>query len=280
MHLRAGEFKSTFPRPALVMGIINATPDSFSDGGQFLAPELAIARAQEMVNDGAGIIDVGGESTRPGAAPVSESEELRRVMPIIEGLVKKIRVPISIDTMKVEVARMALEAGASMVNDVGANREDAAMWQLVAETGVGYVCVHMQGTPPTIQSNPKYTNVAAEVKEFFLERMERLRNNGVQAEQIIFDPGIGFGKTAEHNLQLLGALRTFTSLPRPILIGVSRKSFITKLLGNGAAARLNGSLACACLASEAGVQIIRAHDVKETAQVIGMTEEVVGKRDA
>jgi dihydropteroate synthase len=278
VKLRAGQFEFSFPRPALVMGIVNVTPDSFFDGGRFLDEEAAVAHALQLVEQGAEIIDVGGESTRPGALPVAEPEELRRVMPVIEQLAGRIKVPISIDTVKPGVARAALAAGASIVNDVAANRADGALWRLVAETRAGYVCMHSQGTPQTMQASPAYTDVVREVGEFFSERTRRLSDCGVGRDQIILDPGIGFGKTVEHNLQLLGAARSFTSLERPLLLGVSRKSFIGKLLGAELAARLPGALACACLAVAAGVQIIRAHDVAETVQAIRMTEAILANQ--
>ena len=278
MILRAGQFEFSFPRPALVMGIVNVTPDSFSDGGRFLNPEAAVAHALWLVEQGAEIVDVGGESTRPGAVPVAEPEELRRVLPVIEQLAGRINVPISIDTAKPGVARAALAAGASIVNDVAASREDGALWRLVAETRAGYVCMHAQGTPQTMQAAPAYADVVREVREFFSERIRRLSDCGVGRDQIILDPGIGFGKTVEHNLQLLGAARAFTALERPLLLGVSRKSFIGKLLGAELGARLPGALACACLAVAAGVQIIRAHDVAETVQAIRMTEAILANQ--
>ena len=278
MKLRARQFEFTFPRPALVMGIVNVTPDSFFDGGRFLDAEAAVAHALQLVEQGAGIIDVGGESTRPGALPVAEPEELRRVMPVIEQLAGRIKAPISIDTVKPGVARAALAAGASIVNDVAGHREDPALWRLVAEAGAGYVVMHAQGTPQTMQAHPVYADVVHEVGEFFSERLRRLNDCGVGRDQIILDPGIGFGKTVEHNLQLLGAARSFTSFERPLLIGVSRKSFIGKLLGAELAARLPGALACACAAVAAGVEIIRAHDVAETVQAIRMTEAIQAKQ--
>jgi dihydropteroate synthase len=279
MTLRARQFEFTFPRPALVMGVVNVTPDSFSDGGQFLDSRAAVAHALRLVEQGAEILDVGGESTRPGAMPVPEAEELRRVVPVVEQLAARVRVPISIDTIKPGVARAALAAGASIVNDVAANRTDEAMWQVVAGAQAGYVCVHMQGTPQTMQANPVYANVVREVGEFFLERLNRLSGCGVGREQVMLDPGIGFGKTLEHNLQLLGAVRSFTRFGCPLLLGVSRKSFIGKLLGAEMSARLPGALACACLAVAAGAQIIRAHDVAETVQAIRMTEAILAKQN-
>ena len=278
MRIQALHFEFSFPRPAMVMGILNVTPDSFSDGGKYLEVEAAIARGLELVEQGAEIIDVGGESTRPQALPVNEAEELRRVIPVIQQLAARLHVPISIDTMKPAVARAALDAGASIVNDVAANREDETMWRVVAEASAGYVCVHMQGTPQTMQAKPVYREVAREVREFFFERIQRLNHCGVGLEQIILDPGIGFGKTPDHNLQLLAELSSFTGLKQPMLLGVSRKSFMGKLLKMELEGRLPPALACACLAVEAGVQIIRAHDVAETVQAIRMTEAILTKR--
>jgi dihydropteroate synthase len=278
MILRARHFEFLFPRPTLVMGIVNVTPDSFSDGGQFLDPDAAAAHALKLVEQGADILDIGGESTRPRAVPVTEAEELRRVVPVIERLAGVVKIPISIDTMKPGVARAALKAGASIVNDVAANREEESLWQVVAEAQAGYVCMHMQGDPPTMQLEPVYQDVVREVTDFFFERMKRLNNCGVSREQVIFDPGIGFGKTLEHNLQLLGALGSFTKLERPVLLGVSRKSFIEKLLGENSGTRLPASLACAALALGAGAQMIRTHDVAETVQAVRMAEAILHHR--
>jgi dihydropteroate synthase len=275
MIFRARQFEFNFPRPALIMGVVNVTPDSFSDGGEFLDANEAVAHALKLVEQGAELLDLGGESTRPGATPVSEAEELRRVIPVIEQLAGRTKVPLSIDTMKPAVARAALEAGASIVNDVAANREDDAMGRVVAETGAGYIAMHMQGKPQTMQANPVYADVVRAVEDFFRERMRRLNACGVMADQVVFDVGIGFGKTLEHNLQLLAALRSFTKLERPLLLGVSRKSFIGQLVPAAAEERLPGSLACACLAVEAGVQIIRTHDVAETVQAVRITEAIL-----
>ena len=278
MLLRARQFEFKFPRPAMVMGIVNVTPDSFSDGGQFLDSEAAVAHALELVEQGADILDIGGESTRPRAMPVSEAEELRRVMPVIRELAGRVAVPVSIDTTKPAVARAALEAGASIVNDTAANRQDEAMWRVAAETGAGYVCMHSQGTPQTMQVNPVYGDVVRDVGGFFEERLRRMGDCGVNGSQVIVDVGIGFGKTLEHNLQLLAGLRTFRRLERPMLLGVSRKSFMGKLLGTDVGGRLPAALAWACLAVEAGVQIIRTHDVTETVQAIRMTEAILGRQ--
>lgn len=260
------------------MGVVNVTPDSFSDGGKFLDANAAVEHALKLVAQGAEILDIGGESTRPGAKPVDEKEELRRVIPVIEQLAAKIKIPLSVDTMKPGVARAALQAGASIVNDVAANRSGDAMWKIVSEFHAGYICMHAQGEPQMMQKNPVYADVVREVREFFQERLRKLNACGIASEQIVFDAGIGFGKTPEHNLQLLANLRSFTTLARPVLIGVSRKSFIGKLLGTRLNERLPATLACATLAVEAGVQIIRAHDVAETVQALRMTEAVLACR--
>ncbi len=279
MLLRARQFSFTFPRPTLVMGIVNVTPDSFSDGGKFFDPEKAVAHALKLVEQGAEILDLGGESTRPGAVPVSEPEELRRVIPVIERLAARVKVPISVDTIKPAVAKAALAAGASIVNDVAANRDDDAMWRVVAESGAGYVCMHMRGTPQTMQAGPVYADVVSEVGEFFRERLQRLNACGVPAGQVVLDVGIGFGKTVEHNLQLLARLGSFTKAQRPLMLGASRKSFIGKVVGaDSPGSRLAGSLACASLAVAAGVQLIRAHDVAETVQAVRVAEAILARQ--
>ncbi|MBW8864311.1 MAG: dihydropteroate synthase [Verrucomicrobia bacterium] len=260
------------------MGIVNVTPDSFSDGGKFLNPDAAVAHALELAAQGAEILDLGGESTRPGAEPVGEAEELRRVIPVIEKLAGKTTAILSIDTMKPAVARAALAAGASIVNDVGAWRGDAGMWQTAAEFQAGYICMHAQGPPATMQKNAAYADVVREVGEFFAERLEKLNAAGIFADQVVFDPGIGFGKTLEHNLQLLAGLKGFGKLGRPLLLGVSRKSFIEKFSGAKLNERLPASLACATLAIDDGVQIIRTHDVVETVQAVRIAEAVLDRK--
>ena len=280
MLFRARQFEFRFPRPALVMGIVNVTPDSFSDGGRFPDADAAVAHALELVAQGAEMLDIGGESTRPGAEPVSEAEELRRVIPVIEKLSATTNVPLSVDTMKPAVARAALAAGASIVNDVAAGRTDAAMWKIVAEFRAGYVLMHAQGTPQTMQKNPAYADVVREVAAFFQERQEKLSAHGIAADQVVFDPGIGFGKTLEHNLQLLAGLRSFTKWQRPLLLGVSRKSFIQKLLDVEVENRLPAALACTTLAlADGGAQIIRTHDVAETVQAVRMAEAVLARKN-
>ena len=256
------------------MGILNVTPDSFSDGGKFVDTKQAIAHGMRLIEEGADILDIGGESTRPGATPVGEKDELRRVLPVIEALASKI--PVSIDTMKPNVAREALRAGARIVNDVAANRSELQMWEVVAEFKAGYVLMHMQGNPQTMQDNPQYENVVHEVNEFFDERIKRLNAFGVAVDQVILDVGIGFGKTVEHNLQLLAALDAFTKWKRPILLGASRKGFIGRITGTEQPAeRLAGSLACACWGVAKGANVIRAHDVAATRQAIQMTHSIL-----
>jgi len=278
MQLCACQFTFPFPRPALMMGIVNVTPDSFSDGGRFLDPAAAVAHAIELVEQGADILDLGGESTRPGARPVGEAEELRRVIPVIEQLAGRVRVPISIDTTKPGVARAALACGASIVNDIAASRSGERMWEVVAAAEAGYVCMHSQGTPTTMQREPRYVDVRTEVDAFFSDRISRLVEAGLRPDQIILDVGIGFGKTLEHTLQLLGGLGDFTRWGRPLLLGVSRKSFIGNLLGAPADKRLPAALACAALAVDAGVQILRTHDVAETLQAVRMTEAITARK--
>jgi len=278
MKWRCREVEFVFPRPAVVMGILNVTPDSFSDGGQFVDVAKAVTHARKMLTDGAEIIDIGGESTRPGAPEVSVADEIARVLPVIKQLKNETAAVISIDTQKPEVARAALESGAQIVNDIAANREDDAMWRLVAETGAGYVAMHMQGTPQTMQTNPQYADVVAEVNEFFADRLQRLAAVGVSSEQVALDVGIGFGKTLEHNLQLLAGMRHFTKPQRPVLLGVSRKSFIGRLLGLEVNERLPAALACTVDAIGQGASIIRTHDVAETCRAIRMAEAVYQKR--
>jgi dihydropteroate synthase len=278
MLFRARQFRFEFPRPAMLMGIVNVTPDSFSDGGRFLDTDKAIQHALSLVDQGADILDIGGESTRPGAAFVTEKVELARVIPVIERLAQRVQVPLSIDTVKPNVARAALKAGASIVNDIAANRSDAVMWQVVAEAEAGYICMHMQGTPQTMQIAPVYTNVVTEVGGFFAERLQRLREHHVPVDCIALDPGLGFGKTVEHNLQLLANLGTFEPFGRPLVLGASRKSFIGRIDAANSEERLPGSLACACLGLSSGVNIIRAHDVAETRQAMKVTEAILSHR--
>ncbi|MBM4153300.1 MAG: dihydropteroate synthase, partial [Kiritimatiellaceae bacterium] len=227
-----------------IMGILNVTPDSFSDGGQFQTVKSAVDRGLQMLAEGADILDIGGESTRPGAAPVDVAEEIRRTVPVIQALRQHTDALISIDTRKAEVARAALDAGADIVNDISAG-SDARMAAVVAESGAGWVLMHMQGTPQTMQNNPQYADVVSEVRNFFQERMAYALSQRVAVEQVVMDPGIGFGKTDVHNLALLRNLGAFAKLGRPVLMGASRKSVIGRLLGREPADRLAGSLALA-----------------------------------
>ncbi len=272
MRWIAREHQFEFPRPMVVMGIVNTTPDSFSDGGQFLDVDAAVTHALRLANEGAEILDIGGESTRPGAPAVSEQEELDRVIPVIQRLAKRPELVLSIDTQKPSVARAAIDAGAAIVNDIAANRSDPEMWQVVAEAGAGYVCMHMQGNPQTMQAKPNYDDVTREVCDFFRERLALLSTHGVSIEQVVLDPGIGFGKTLQHNIKLLRDLNKFSLVERPTLVGASRKSFIEKMLGAPIDERLPASLACAAWAAIQGSQIIRVHDVAETVQVVRMAE--------
>jgi dihydropteroate synthase len=259
----------------MVMGIVNVTPDSFSDGGKYFNPDAAVEHALELAAQGAEILDIGGESTRPGARPVSEAEELRRVLPVFEKLAGQTKAVLSIDTMKTAVARAALAAGASMVNDVSANRNDREMWQVVSEFQAGYIVMHARDSAAAAPPDPARADVVREVGEFFSERLITLLNeSGIAAEQVVLDPGIGFGKSQPENLQLLSGLRGFTKWRRPLLLGVSRKSFIEKLTGAKLNERLPASLACATLAVKSGVNIIRAHDVAETIQAVRMAEAI------
>ncbi len=285
MIFRARQFEFAFPRPTLIMGVLNVTPDSFSDGGRYESPSAAIDRALAMAAEGADIVDIGGESTRPNAAPVSEAEELRRVLPVFAGLSGKLQVPLSIDTMKPAVARAAITAGAAIVNDVAANRTDPALWALVAETGAGYVAMHMQGSPATMQKQPHYEDVVAEVNAFFGDRLGQLAAAGVASEQVVLDVGLGFGKTPDHNLQLLAHLDSFTKWRRPMVLGASRKSFLTRVTGEvnspgSATERLGGSLACACWGVGRGVNIVRTHDVMATRQAVRLFEAVMAREDS
>ncbi len=257
-----------FSAGCVVMGVLNVTPDSFSDGGQFLDTDKAIEHGLKMAAEGAAIIDVGGESTRPASASVSADEQIKRVIPVIEALAKKIDVPISIDTYKVEVAKAALEVGAAMINDITA-LGDERMGELVAERQVPVVLMHMQGTPTTMQMEPKYKNVVKEVLEFLLDRAKRAEQFGIAKEMIFIDPGIGFGKTLEHNLLLLRNIDKFVVSGYRVLVGTSRKSFIGKLTGKEKPAeRIFGTAASVALCVAAGVSIVRVHDVAEMADVV------------
>jgi dihydropteroate synthase len=256
------------------MGVVNVTPDSFSDGGLYLDPEAAIAHGEELVAQGAEILDIGGESTRPGAVEVDAGEELRRVGPVIAALAGK--TSVSIDTSKAVVAEAALDGGAEIVNDVTALRGDPEIGALCAERGAGLVLMHMQGNPRTMQENPTYDDVVDDVKAFLSERMEFAVGAGVDEERIWLDPGVGFGKTLEHNLELLRRLGELRSLGRPLVVGASRKSFIGKVDGSPAGERLGGTIASSVLAAAEGADVLRVHDVAEVAQAMKVAAAVLG----
>ena len=244
-----------------LMGILNVTPDSFSDGGQHEAVELAVERAAEMVSAGASIIDIGGESTRPGATPVEIDEELRRVVPVVEAVCQGVDVPVSIDTMKADVARAAVEAGASVVNDVSGLEADPAMVETCVDLDVAVVCMHMRGTPQTMQDDPVYADVVEEVASYLEGRLDHLVTSGLTAERVVLDPGIGFGKSAAHNLELLSSISRLHQVGRPVLVGHSRKRFLSKLLGRPVEERTAGTVGVSVALAGQGVEIIRVHDV-------------------
>ncbi len=264
--LRCGEQTLDLSRP-LVMGILNVTPDSFSDGGRFLALEAAVERGVQIAREGAAIIDIGGESTRPGADPVTVDEELRRVLPVIERLRAATDAVISIDTSKPEVMRRAAAAGAGLINDVCALREPGAL-EAAAASACAVCLMHMQGEPRTMQQAPRYDDVVKEVGVFLRERAQTARAAGLAAERIVLDPGFGFGKTLDHNLELLRRLRELTGGELPVLVGLSRKSMIGKLTGRPEGERLHGSVALAVIAALNGARIVRVHDVAATVDAL------------
>ena len=262
------------PGMTRIMGVLNVTPDSFSDGGQYLDPATAVARARAMVAEGAHIIDVGGESTRPGASPVSAEEEIARVVPVIEALAGELDVCISVDTSKARVITAAVNAGASLVNDVRALQEPGAL-EAAADTDAWVCLMHMQGQPRTMQANPRYNDVLSDVRDFLLERVQVCLDAGIERDRLILDPGFGFGKTLEHNLDLLANLRVLQATGLPVLVGVSRKSMIGSITGRDAGARVHGSVAAAVIAAMQGAAIVRVHDVAATADGLKICEAVM-----
>jgi dihydropteroate synthase len=258
----------------MLMGVVNVTPDSFSDGGLYLDEAAAIAHGEKLVRDGAAILDVGGESTRPGAAEVDEAEELRRTEPVVGGLAGG--ATVSVDTSKAAVARTAIDAGASIVNDVTALQGDPGMAGVCAERGVGVVLMHMPGNPRTMQDDPRYDDVVDDVKAFLAARMEFAVGEGVAEERIWLDPGIGFGKTLEHNLELLRRLGELRELGRPLVIGTSRKSFIGRIDGSEVDERIGGTIASSVLAAAEGADVLRVHDVAEAAQAMRVASAILG----
>lgn len=272
-HLLMRGRRLVFDRP-LVMGVLNVTPDSFSDGGRYLDPGAALKHALEMVEEGADLIDIGAESSRPGAEPVPEAEELHRLIPVVQEVCRQVPVPVSVDTTKAAVARTAIAAGAAMVNDISACEADPAMLGVVAETGAGLVLMHMQGTPRTMQQSPRYGSVVDEVCEFLRARIQAAVQAGIAADHILLDPGIGFGKNLKHNLTLLAGLDAFQSLGRPILVGVSRKAFIGEVLGRRTDDRLMGTAAAVAAAVLRGASVLRVHDVSAMRDVVRMVHAI------
>ena len=268
-------------RRALVMGILNVTPDSFSDGGRYPTEEDAVARALEMVREGADLIDVGGESTRPagpygeGAEAVSIDEEIRRTVPVIERLARRVETPLSIDTTKAEVARCAVQAGASLVNDISALRFDPAMGTIVAEAGVPVILMHMKGTPKTMQRAPTYRDLIGEIRNFLSERASAALDAGIAREQIVIDPGLGFGKQIRHNFEIVARLGEFGTLGYPLLVGPSRKGFVGAALKLPPEARLEGTLAALALCVAGGAHILRVHDVGAAVRALAVADAVM-----
>jgi dihydropteroate synthase len=260
-----GETQVEFGKRTYLMGILNVTPDSFSDGGRYFDQTDAVLHAFQMTKDGADIIDIGGESTRPGAEAISLEEELRRVIPVILKICQKSHVPLSVDTYKSRVAKEALKAGADIVNDISGLRFDPKMGDVIAEAGASIIIMHIKGTPKDMQVNPHYSDVVKEVHDFLADAVESARKKGIK--QIMIDPGIGFGKTVEHNLELIGRLDEFHNIGVPVLIGVSRKSFIGKILETAVEARLEGTAAAVAASIIHGADIVRVHDVREMRRV-------------
>jgi dihydropteroate synthase len=275
-HWKIGDRIFDLSRQGLIMGVLNVTPDSFSDGGKFFAVDNAVEHGLRMTAEGAHIVDIGGESTRPGAEAVSAGEQLRRVIPVIEQLRRKGEAIISVDTSKAEVARAAVRAGASIVNDVTGGRGDEEMMPLIAETKSAFIIMHMLGTPQTMQIAPHYTNVVSEVSDFFRQLYGRAIGYNIDPMAIAFDPGIGFGKTLEHNLELLAQLERLRACDRPIVIGVSRKSFLGKLINSAQISdRLAPAVALTSLLRTRGADVLRVHDVKENVNALKVTEAIL-----
>lgn len=265
-----------FGRLPALMGILNVTPDSFSDGGRFLDPRAAIDQACAMIEQGASIIDIGGESTRPYSEPVSEMEELRRTVDVVQAVAECSPLPVSIDTSKAKVAEECLQAGAEIINDVTGLEGDPRMIEVALESGAGVCVMHMQGTPQTMQNDPRYENVVEDILEYLRQRQEFLLRQGIAADRICLDPGIGFGKTHQHNLELVAGCHRFHELKAPLLVGHSRKGFIAKVLGDGEADRDAGTAGVAVELARQGVQVIRVHDVKSVEDTLLLFDAVGG----
>ncbi len=274
MQFICGKYQLDLRRPH-VMGIVNVTPDSFSDGGHYASTEKAIAHALKLVDEGADILDIGGESTRPNATPVSLDEELKRILPVIEQLAKRVHVPLSIDTYKPEVMQAAIAAGVDIVNDVRALQEPKAL-EIVAKSNVGVCLMHMLGTPQTMQQDPQYQNVVLEVSEFLRSRLMEASKAGISAERVVLDPGFGFGKRTIHNIALLADLQTIRDIGRPLLVGLSRKSILGQIIGaDDVHARLHASLAASVISAMKGAKIIRVHDVKATSDALKVVAAII-----
>lgn len=269
-----GSYRLNYARRPLIMAILNMTPDSFSDGGLFFNPDRAVEQALRMEAEGADLIDIGGESTRPGAAPVSAEEEIGRVVPVVEQLAKRLAIPISIDTTKSEVAKRAVEAGASIINDVSGFTRDPKMLTVAADGKSGLVIMHTKGTPQTMQRHPRYRDLIGEIFRFLIERIDAAVAHRIPRNRIAIDPGIGFGKTANHNLKILHRLGDFADLGAPLLVGPSRKSFIGRILDLPPSERLEGTAAAAAIAVFQGARIIRVHDIKPLARVVRVAEAI------
>jgi len=272
MYFECGKFQLDLSIPR-VMGIVNVTPDSFSDGGKLSSITLAVEHALKLVEEGANILDIGGESTRPNATPVSLQQELDRVIPVIEALISQVNIPLSIDTYKPQVMQSAIAVGVSIINDVRALQEDGAL-EVAANSNVGVCLMHMQGIPQTMQINPQYSDVVAEVKAFLAVRLEACIHAGIGASRIVLDPGFGFGKTSEHNISLLQKLESFATLGQPILVGLSRKSVLGQMTGNDVDARLYASIAASVLSVMKGAKMLRVHDVKATVEALKVVSSI------
>ncbi|MCL4456840.1 MAG: dihydropteroate synthase [Nitrospirae bacterium] len=275
MKLQWSNFSLDFSKKTHIMGILNVTPDSFSDGGIYFDKEKAVEHALRLVEDGADIIDIGGESTRPGSEPVTVEEEVRRTAPVIEAIANAVKVPISIDTYKAEVARRALDAGASMVNDISGLRFDPDMPKVVSEYKVPVIIMHIKGRPKDMQQNPVYEALIPEIMDYLRISIRLAGKFGISESMIIIDPGIGFGKTFEHNLDIIKNLHEFTLLGKPVAVGVSRKAFIGKILGDAPPSeRIEGTAAAVAISILNGANIVRVHDVKETAKVAKVADAI------
>lgn len=275
MKITWSNFSLDFSKKTYIMGILNVTPDSFSDGGLFFNEKKAIEHARRLVEDGADIIDIGGESTRPGSEPVLVEEEIRRTMPVIKAISREMKIPISIDTYKAEVARHALDAGASIINDISGLRFDPEMPKVAAEYGVPVIIMHIKGRPKDMQQNPVYEALIPEIMDYLRISIRLANKFGISDDKIIIDPGIGFGKTFEHNLEIIKNLKEFTLLGKPVVIGVSRKAFIGKILGDvPPSERLEGTASAVAISIFNGANIVRVHDVKEMARAAKVADAI------